>query len=352
MHLKPMPSKPDKQRLKLAVSGTGFFSRFHYRAWKRIPEIDLAAVCNRSVERAQDFATEFGIPKVFSDFETMLAAAEVNLVDIVTPPETHLASIAAAAKYRVNVICQKPFCGNLEEAQEAIAIAADTGIKIVVHENFRFQPWYQAIRKLLEADALGRIYQAQFRLRPGDGQGDAAYLDRQPYFQRMPRFLIHETGIHLIDVFRYLFGEVDTVIAALRKLNSAISGEDSGIVIFDMTSGARCVFDGNRLADHVAENRRLTMGELLIEGSKGSLRLDGDGNIWIRSFLANEEHKHHYEWSNVDFGGDCVFRFQRHVVDHLLRGDVLHNSAADYLTNIRVEEAVYASSKQGCRIPI
>lgn len=94
------------------------------------------------------------------------------------------------------------------------------------------------------------------------------------------------------------------------------------------------------------------MGELLIEGSKGSLRLDGDGNIWIRSFLANEEHKHHYEWSNVDFGGDCVFRFQRHVVDHLLRGDVLHNSAADYLTNIRVEEAVYASSKQGCRIPI
>ncbi len=340
------------ERIKLAVSGTGYFSRFHYRAWKRIPEIDLVAVCNRSSDRAQEFATEFEIPEVFSDIETMLAATKVHLVDIVTPPETHLASIAAAAKAGVNVICQKPFCSNLAEAEEAIAMAADVGIKVVVHENFRFQPWYQVIKELLKSDALGQVYQAEFRLRPGDGQGDAAYLDRQPYFQRMPRFLIHETGIHLIDVFRYLFGEIDSVIAALRKLNLTIAGEDAGTAIFDMKSGVRCVFDGNRLADHAAQNRRLTMGELLIEGSKGSLRLDGDGNIWIRRFLANEESKHKYEWGNIDFGGDCVFRFQRHVVNHLLRGDVLYNSAADYLTNIRVEEAVYASSKRGCRISL
>jgi predicted dehydrogenase len=340
------------ERIKLAVSGTGYFSRFHYRAWKRIPEIDLIAVCNRSSDRAHEFATEFAIPEVFSDVETMLAAKKVHLVDIATPPETHLASIAAAAKAGVNVICQKPFCSNFEEAEEATAIAADASIKIVVHENFRFQPWYPVIKQILEADTLGRIYQAQFRLRPGDGQGDDAYLDRQPYFQRMPRFLIHETGIHLIDVFRYLFGEIDSVIAALRKLNPVISGEDAGTAIFDMKSGVRCVLDGNRLADHAAQNRRLTMGELLIEGSRGSLRLDGDGNIWIRSFLSNEESKYNYGWSDVDFGGDCVFRFQRHVVNHLLRGDVLYNSAADYLLNIRVEEAVYASSKQGCRITL
>lgn len=340
------------ERIRLAVSGTGFFSRFHYRAWKRIPEIDLVAVCNRSSDRAYQFAAEFGIPEVFSDVETMLAASKVHLVDIVTPPETHLASITAAIKAGVNIICQKPFCSNLAEAEEAIAVAADAGIKLVVHENFRFQPWYQAIKKLLASDALGQVYQAQFRLRPGDGQGENAYLNRQPYFQRMPRFLIHETGIHLIDVFRYLFGEIGSVIATLRKLNPAIAGEDAGTAIFDMKSGVRCVFDGNRLADHAAQNRRLTMGELLIEGSTGSLRLDGDGNIWIRPFLAHDESKHHYEWSNVEFGGDCVFRFQRHVVNHLSRGDLLHNSAADYLTNIRVEEAVYASSKQGRLMPL
>jgi predicted dehydrogenase len=340
------------ERIKLAVLGTGFFSRFHYRAWKRIPEIDLVAVCNRSPDRAHEFAAEFGISKIFSDLETMLATAKVHLVDIVTPPKTHLAFIEAAAKAGVNVICQKPFCSNLAEAEKATAVAVNSGIKVVVHENFRFQPWYLAIKELLESNALGQIYQAQFRLRPGDGQGENAYLDRQPYFQSMPRFLIHETGIHLIDVFRYLFGEIDSVIAALRKLNPTIAGEDAGNVIFDMKSGVRCVFDGNRLADHAAENRRLTMGELLIEGSKGSLRLDGNGEIWFRSFLASDESKHRYEWSNVDFGGDCVYRFQRHLVDHLLGGDVLHNTAADYLTNIRVEEAIYASSDKGCRIPL
>ncbi len=339
-------------RIRLAISGTGFFSRFHYRAWKRMPEVELVAVCNRSAERAREFASEFDIPKVFSDIETMLASTKPDLIDIVTPPETHLSSIAATAAAGVNAICQKPFCNDLAEAEKAVQLAKQSRIKVVVHENFRFQPWYQAIKQLLQSNILGQVYQAQFRLRPGDGQGKDAYLARQPYFQRMPRFLIHETGIHFIDLFRYLFGEMDSVTASLRKLNLVIAGEDAGIVIFDMQSGVRCIFDGNRLADHPAQDRRLTMGELVIEGSKGTLQLDGDGQIWVRPFLANDESKHHYEWHNVDFGGDCVFRFQQHVVNHLLRGDALENSAADYLANIRVEEAIYASSKKGCRVSL
>ena len=67
----------------------------------------------------------------------------------------------------------------------------------------------------------------------GDGWGDNAYLDRQPYFQTMPRLLVVETAIHWIDTFRFLFGEVDAVYARLRRINPAIAGEDAGLICFD-----------------------------------------------------------------------------------------------------------------------
>ena len=54
-------------------------------------------------------------------------------------------------------------------------------------------------------------------MRPGDGQGKDAYFNRQPYFQKMERFLIHETAIHLIDVYRYLFGDIKSVFASLSR---------------------------------------------------------------------------------------------------------------------------------------
>jgi len=81
-----------------------------------------------------------------------------------------------------------------------------------------------------------------------------AYLERQPYFREMDNFLIHETGVHYIDVFRYLFGEPASLSAELQRLNPAIAGEDSGHFIFYYDNGLRVHFDGNRLLDHAAVN--------------------------------------------------------------------------------------------------
>jgi predicted dehydrogenase len=338
--------------IRVACFGTGYFSRFQYRAWKRIAEVQLVALCNRNREKAEEFAAEFGIPEIYTDLASMLDAARPDLLDIITPPETHLAAIREAAIRGIDVICQKPFCSTLREAEEALAIAAIRGISITVHENFRFQPWHQTIRALLSAGELGQVYQAHFRLRPGDGQGANAYLDRQPYFRTMPRFLIHETAIHLIDVFRALFGEAQCVTAMLRRLNPGIVGEDAGLFVLDMANGTRCLFDGNRLSDHPARNRRLTMGEFIIEGEKGVLTLDGDGGLTFRAHSTNEIRAVSYHWNDIDFGGDCVYRFQKHVVDHRLGNGALETSAQDYLTNIRIEEAIYESNDSGRRIAL
>lgn len=337
-------------KLRVATVGAGYFSQFQYEAWARMPDVDVVAVCNRTQENGRTIADTYGVPEVFTDFGQMLDATAPDLVDIITPPVTHLDYIREAAGRRVAMICQKPFCSTLAEAEAAVEVAAATDTPLIIHENFRFQPWYGEAKRRLDAGDLGEPYEVTFRLRPGDGQGAEAYLDRQPYFQQMERFLVHETAIHLIDTFRYLMGEVDEVYARLRRLNPVIAGEDAGLILFDFAAGTRGVFDGNRLSDHAAANRRLTMGEMLLEGSEAVLRLDGDGRLFLRRHGANDETEVSYDWENRGFGGDCVYRLQQHAIDHLLgRGPVM-NTGADYLRNLRIEEAVYESDRVGARI--
>jgi D-apiose dehydrogenase len=332
--------------LKVVTVGAGYFSAFHHDAWARLPEVDLAAVCDLDPAKAQAFAERFGVPRHYTDVAAMLDREQPDLVDIATPPATHLALIRETMARRLPTICQKAFCRSLDEAREAVRVAEAAETLLVVHENFRFEPWHQELKRQLDAGRIGEVYQVSFRLRPGDGQGPSAYLDRQPYFQAMERFLVHETAIHLIDVFRYLLGEPEAVMARLARLNPAIKGEDSGIILFEFEGNRRALFDGNRLVDHIADNRRLTMGELWAEGSTGVIRLDGYGRLFHRAFGSNEETPIAYDWEDRGFAGDSVLAFQRHVVDHLLGRGPIVNTASDYLRNLEIEEAVYRASAE------
>ncbi len=338
--------------LRVAVLGAGYFSQFHCRAWRRMSNAELAAVCDLDQERARDTAAQYGAAQSSTDLVTMLDAVRPDVLDVATPPQTHLFAIEAAGERGIDVICQKPFCGDLATAQKAVAVAQAAGISLIVHENFRFQPWYGVLKQLIESGALGRIYQATFWLRPGDGQGEDAYLARQPYFRQMPRFAIHETGVHYVDVFRYLFGEVHSVQASLRQINPVISGEDAGVVVMEMTDGVVAVLDINRNVDHAASNRRRTLGEMRIEAARGTARLTGDGAILLRQQGENDETALDYTWQDEDFGGDCVYLTLRAAVDALLGQGPTVNAGADYLTNLRIEEAIYASNTQGRRIAL
>ncbi|MDA3821507.1 MAG: Gfo/Idh/MocA family oxidoreductase [Bacteroidales bacterium] len=105
----------------------------------------------------------------------------------------------------------------------------------------------------------------------GDGWGENAHIPRQPYFRSYPRFLVYENGIHFIDTFRYLFGEVERVYADLRKINPVIEGEDAAQIWLTMEDGVRAFWDANRYNEPNYENARLTFGESLIEGTEGSI---------------------------------------------------------------------------------
>ena len=339
-------------KIRVATVGTGYFSQFHYDSWTRLPEVELVALCNRSPDQAHDFADKYQIPEVFSDFDQMLAKIKPDLVDIITPPVTHVEYVRKAMAKNIPAICQKPFTPSYEEAKELVSEIKACQGKVVIHENFRFQPWHRKLRELVSSDHLGQVYQVTFRLRPGDGQGQDAYLARQPYFRQMERFLVHETAIHFIDVFRYLFGEVKSLFAQLSQLNPVITGEDAGLIILNFENGVRGLIDGNRLLDHAADNTRRTMGEMLIEGENGVLNLYGSGQITFRRHGDEDAVEIAYPMNDVGFGGDCVHELNCHMVRHLLTGSPLMNRAEEYLENLRIEEAVYQSHDLGRAIDL
>lgn len=339
----------NQRSIKVAVVGLGYFSQFHLRAWQRIEDVSLVGITDTDAERMAVAAPQNGTTG-FATLKELLAATDPDIVDIVTPPETHAQLIRAALRSGRTIICQKPFCRDLTEASAIVREAEATGSIVLVHENFRFQPWYRVLKSWLDEGRLGEVYQCRFALRPGDGRGPAAYLDRQPNFQFMPRLLVHETGVHFLDLFCWLFGEVSEIYADLRRLNGVIAGEDAGTMILTHQSGVRSVFDGNRLADHIAENRRKTMGEMVVEAEAGTMRLDGEGRLFFRAFGENGETEVPFEYEDRDFGGGCVEVLNRHVVDHLRLGTPLENLARDYLAIVRLDEMAYRSTEAGRKI--
>ena len=326
--------------LRVACLGAGYFAQFHHDAWRRIDGASLVAIADADPARGAEFV----------DLGEMLDGARPDILDIVIPPAGHLQAIRDGIAAGVAaIICQKPFCATEAEAKTATDLAETAGIPLIIHENFRFQPWYRAIRDAIHDGRVGDLHQITFRLRPGDGQGPSAYLDRQPYFQTMERFLVHETAVHWLDTFRYLMGPPDTVYADLRRLNPAIAGEDAGHILLGFADGRRALFDGNRHLDHAAANPRLTMGEALVEGTAGAIALTGDGALRLRRFGDGATVEILPARDRPGFGGDCVRALQAHVVAGLTEGVPLENRARDYLNVIALEGAVYRAAATGAR---
>lgn len=336
---------PDR---RVGVVGAGYFAQFQLRAWARLSDVNLVAVADKDV--ARHAALNLPDTRLYADLASLLDSHALDILDIATPPPTHAGLIRAALGRVPAIICQKPFCTTMSEAEAVTTEAQARGVTLIVHENFRFQPWYREIAALKAS--LGSVIQARFALRPGDGAGPDAYLDRQPYFREMPRFLIRETGIHFVDVFRYLFGTPKAIYADLRRVNPAIKGEDAGLVIFDLDGGGRAVFDGNRTLDHGAANTRLTMGEMEIEGTAAALRLAGDGAIHLRGKGGVAWRRHAYTFDDIDFGGNCVAAFQAHVLAGLAGDAPIETHARDYLANLRLEELIYTAAETGQKLAV
>ncbi len=334
-----------RSQFKAVAVGAGYFSDFHYEAWARIPEVDLAAVHNRTESKAREKMAAYGIERYYADWREMIDRERPDFVDIVTPPDTHAEICAYAAERDVNVVCQKPLAPTFAESRRIVD--ATRGVRFMVHENFRWQPWYRRIKMIQREGSIGEFTHVYFRMRTGDGWGRDAYLARQPFFRSYPRLLIYETGVHFIDTFRYLLGEVREAYAHLKRLNPAIQGEDAGQVFFKFENGATAILDANRYNEVESENPRYTFGCMRIDATKGHLELDTESNLRLKPLGRAATDATAYSYENRNFAGDCVYALQRHFTDCLLNGESFESTGEDYLKTLAVVEAVYESARKG-----
>ena len=333
---------------RVVVVGAGYFAGFHLQAW-RACGAQVVALVDLDPARRTALAAAHGIEHTADDAAQAMDTHAPTLVDVVLPPQAQRGVVAAALQRGLPTICQKPFGIDLADAQAMSAMARQARTPLVVHENFRFAPWYRECRRLIDNGFFGRVHGMSFRLRPGDGQGPRAYLDRQPYFQTMPQLLVRETAVHFIDTFRFLLGEVRAVSARLRRLNPALAGEDAALICLEFDDQRQAVFDGNRLNGHPAADPRRTMGQAWLEGEAGVMRLDGEGALWWMPHGGTEREHPFAAGDDGPFGG-AVVALQRHVLAHLRDGAALENEAADYLHNLQVQAAVYHAHACGRRV--
>lgn len=335
-----------RRTLKGVGIGAGYFAPFQYDAWTRIPEVTIAAIYNRTEARARELMAQYGVTRYYADWREMIDVERPDFVDIITPPETHAEICAYAAARGVHVICQKPLAPTLDESRRIVADADSAGVRFMVHENFRWQPWYRTIKRIQAEETIGAFTHLHFMMRMGDGWGDDAYLPRQPFFRDYPRLLVYETGVHFIDTFRFLLGEVTTVCAQLRRLNPAIRGEDAGQLLLTFESGATAVWDANRYNEVEAESPRYTFGQLRADATGGHLTMDTEGRMRLKP-LGEPARDVDYQRDTRGFAGDCVYHLQRHFVDRMLSGAPFESTGEDYLKTIEIVEAAYESAARG-----
>ncbi|MDX2031152.1 MAG: Gfo/Idh/MocA family oxidoreductase [Blastocatellia bacterium] len=334
--------------LRGAIIGAGYFAGFQAEAWQRLSDVEIVAVADPMIERAREFGARFGISRVYDGAEAMLARERLDFVDIATRPDAHGALAQLAASRQISVICQKPMAESWPACTAMVETCRTAGVRLLMHENWRWQAWYREIKRLMDADVFGRLFHLGFCMRSGDGRGPAPFAV-QPYFREMPRLLIYETLVHFLDTFRFLAGEITSVFCQTRRLNPLIAGEDYALVQLAFAGGAHGLIDANRISGPLPPE--VAFGALTLEGERAALRMTPQGELFIREY-GQAERRHEYDIPSVGYKGDSVFAAQRHYAACLRDGLPCETEGEAYLPTVRAMFACYESAATGQAITL
>lgn len=334
------------ETLRGVLVGCGFFSQFQLEAWRRIPGVEITALCDLDVERARAVADQHDVATVFNDVSIMLDAQQPDFVDIVTRPEQHLVLAGMAARRGIDVLCQKPFAPTIQEAAQIVENCR--GVRLMVNENWRWQAWYREIDHLLRAGTLGEPFAFRWLHRANDGLLAPPYPN-QPYFAQYRRFLIYETLVHYLDTARFLFGEPSRVSCETSRINPIIAGEDAAWITLSFPGMLRGVIDGNRCSP--LDEEGTAMGNMRIDGTNGTLWLETSGEILIEP-RGGKRRIHEWEIPETGYRGDSCYNTQVHFIDCLRSGAPFESSGEDYLKTMALVDACYRSAETGTSVAL
>ncbi len=260
-------STGDVPEIGVGMLGYAFMGKAHSNAFKTLPYMMypppavpvLQAIAGRDEEAVAEAAKRYGYAKYYTDWREMIADDRVQLFDNGGPNFAHAEPTIAAAKAGKHVLCEKPLARTAEEAKAMWDAVQTAGVKHMVGFNYRFVPAIRQIRQLIDSGALGRIY--HFR---------AIYLQEwiMPHYnvpmmwrldkEQAGSGALGDLGSHIIDLARYLVGEIDSVSAMTRTFVTdrpqadgsmgKVTVDDAFTALINFDNGAMGTLEATRFA--------------------------------------------------------------------------------------------------------
>jgi predicted dehydrogenase len=322
-----------------ALIGCGFFAINQMHGWRDLDGASIVAICDRDPGRLKIVGDQFGIARRYTDAVELFAEEKLGFVDIATTAPSHRPLVEMAAANHVPAICQKPLAPTLEDAKAMVRACAAAGVPLMVHENFRWQSPIRAVKRAIDSGAVGMPFFGRISFR-------SAYdvFSGQPYLATGKRFIVEDLGIHILDIARFLLGDVETMTARTMRINAGIAGEDVATMILDHEGGATSVVDCSYATKLAVEPFPETIIE--IDGTEGTIRLEQGYRLTVAGKDGTQVSDASpvllpwasRPWHNIQ---ESVVAIQRHWVDCLRSGREPDTSGADNLKTLALVEAAY-----------
>ena len=146
-------------RVKVGIIGSGFEADIHAESFRLMPdEAEVVAVASPTPGNAERLARKHGIPRWFTDYRAMLAEPDIEMVTITAPNRLHAQMTVDAANAGKHVVCEKPLCLTLEEADLMIDTCRERGVLLMYAEELYFTPKYVKAKQMADEGAFGKVY--------------------------------------------------------------------------------------------------------------------------------------------------------------------------------------------------
>ena len=266
-----------RDRIRLGIIGTSgwtelmYLKNLHNRA-----DVEIAGLCGRSRERLAEMAARYGATATYTDFRQLITEGDLDAVIVAAPDDRHCEMVLAAVGQGLHVLCEKPLANNATDARAMLAAAERAKVKHMVLFTWRWQPHFQFLKSMVDDGTFGAVYRAQFSFLAGFARDQSYQWRLDP---GRANGVAGDLGSHMIDMSRWLFGEIASVSATLGTSigRSTIaghetgSGNDSAHLSLQFENGILGVVDTSVVA-HSAD--MLARHVVRIEGERATLELE------------------------------------------------------------------------------
>ena len=318
-------------KVRIGIIGTGYIGNVHGRIYARDERAEIAALYDIIPERAEKTAKSIG-GKVCSSREELLDNCDAVLV--CAPNKTHKEIASAAVAAGKHVFCEKPFSIGIEDAKALLDIANKGKAIFQVGHNRRYAPVYATLKELLTKDSP---HSAHIKMNRGE-------LKNPPWTGdvNVTGGFLYETTIHLFDMVRFQFGEIEELVAYGSQHEYPELDEFS--IIFKFKNGFHCTFASSSDASWHFPFERIEVfchhRTIMTEEMERLFNSQGmDPNFETHSFHMTEKEE---RWGYV--------QEDRAFIDSILNGTEPPVTALDGYKSVELVESVYKAIRTGERI--